>query len=133
MDVGIRQQEVRGALTEPQATNPSWKETYGRPGVAMPMGLAALVENVEGVVGTKLPPVLILYPATLLADEFATKTNSPVGLMEIPIGVVAAPVENVAGVVGVNIPPAPIVKPATSFMPLFVTYRKDPFGEIAIR
>jgi hypothetical protein len=40
--------------------------------VAIPVGVDELVETIGGVVATKLPLVLILNPATLLAEEFAT-------------------------------------------------------------
>lgn len=46
--------------------------SYGRPGVAMPMGALGAVENVGGVVGANTPPVPILKPATVVEPELAT-------------------------------------------------------------
>lgn len=48
------------------------EQTYGRPGAAMPIGVAVPTENFAGVVGVRLPFVPILKPATSFVPLFAT-------------------------------------------------------------
>jgi hypothetical protein len=46
--------------------------SYGRPGVAIPIGACGDVEKVGAVVGARIPPTPIVKPDTLVEPELAT-------------------------------------------------------------